>query len=103
MPSKKERKASVEENVRQELEVLKQMMHNWQRGYLGWASPDGDNDHVLLEFTEEIQEQVYPYVTRLREAEHLTDAEAKEFMDYCYSQVEDLRDQLLKVETDESK
>lgn len=93
----------MEENVRQELDVLKQMMHNWKRGYLSWASPDGDNQHVLLEFTEEIQQQVYPYVTRLRETEHLNDAEAKEFMDYCYSQVEDLRDQLREVETDESK
>ena len=93
----------MEENVRQELEVLKQMMQNWKRGFLSWASPDGDNDHVLLEFTEEIQEQVYPYVTRLREAEHLNAAEAKEFMDYCHSQVEDLRDQLRQVETDESE
>jgi hypothetical protein len=93
----------MEENVRQELDVLKQMMKNWKRGYLSWASPDGDNQHVLLEFTEEIQEQVYPYVTRLRETEHLSNAEAKEFMDYCYSQVEDLRDQLREVETDKSE
>ncbi|MGD8372016.1 MAG: hypothetical protein PVH57_09750 [Syntrophobacterales bacterium] len=100
---KKERKASMEENVRQELEVLKQMMNNWKRGFLLWASPDGDNQHVLLEFTEEIQEQIYPYVTRLRETEHLNDAEAREFMDYCYSQVEDLRDQLREVKTDGSE
>ena len=93
----------MEENVRQELEVLKQMMNNWKRGFLLWASPDGDNQHVLLEFTEEIQEQIYPYVTRLREAQHLNDAEAKEFMDYCYSQVEDLRDRLREVETDQSE
>jgi len=93
----------MEENVRQELNVLKQMMNNWKRGFLLWASPDGDNQHVLLEFTEEIQEQIYPYVTRLRETQHLNDAEAKEFMDYCYSQVEDLRDQLREVETDESE
>jgi hypothetical protein len=93
----------VEENVRQELEVLKQMLNNWKRGFLGWASPDGDNDHVLLEFTEEIQEQLYPLVTRLRETEHLTGSEAKEFMDYCYSQVEDLRDQLGQVENDQSE
>jgi len=86
--------------VRQELDVLKQMMNNWKRGYLSWASPDGDNQHVLLEFTEEIQEQIYPYVTRLRETEHLNDVEAKEFMDYCYSQVQDLRDQLEEVKTD---
>jgi hypothetical protein len=93
----------VEENVRQELEVLKQMINNWKRGFLLWASPDGDNQHVLLEFTEEIQEQIYPYVTRLRETEHLNNAEATEFMDYCYSQVEDLRDQLRQVETDKSE
>jgi hypothetical protein len=93
----------VEENVRQELDVLKQMMNNWKRGFLLWASPDGDNQHVLLEFTEEIQEQIYPYVTRLREAQHLNDAEAKEFMDYCYSQVDDLRDQLREVEIDLSE
>ena len=86
--------------MRQELDVLKQMMNNWKRGYLSWASPDGDNQHVLLEFTEEIQEQIYPYVTRLRETEHLNDVEAKEFMDYCYSQVLDLRDQLEEVKTD---
>jgi hypothetical protein len=93
----------MEENVRHELEVLKQMMQNWKRGFLLWASPDGDNQHVLLEFTEEIQEQIYPYVTRLRQTEHLNDAEAREFMDYCYSQVEDLRNQLQEVETDKSE
>jgi len=93
----------MEENVRQELDVLKQMMNNWKRGFLLWASPDGDNQHVLLEFTEEIQEQIYPYVTRLLQTEHLNDAEAKEFMDYCYSQVDDLRDRLEEVETDQNK
>jgi hypothetical protein len=93
----------MEENVRQELDVLKQMINNWKRGFMSWASPDGDNDHVLLEFTEEIQEQIYPYVTRLLQTEHLNDAEAREFMDYCYSQVEDLRNQLQEVETDKSE
>jgi len=93
----------MEENVRHELDVLRQMMQNWKRGFLLWASPDGDNQHVLLEFTEEIQQQIYPYVTRLRQTEHLNDAEAKEFMDYCYSQVEDLRNQLKEVETDKSE
>ena len=93
----------MEENVRQELDTLKQMVNNWKSGFLSWASPDGDNDYVLLEFSEEIQEQVYPYVTRLRETEYLSDLEAKEFLDYCYSQVEDLRGQLGQVETDQSE
>ena len=93
----------MDDNVRQELDTLKQMLNNWKRGFLSWASPDGDNDHVLLEFTEEIQEQLYPLVTRLRETEHLTNSEAQEFMDYCYSQVEDLRGQLREVGTDQSE
>ncbi len=93
----------MEENVIKELDTLKGMLHNWKKGYLSWASPDGDNEYVLLEFREELEQQLYPYVMRLRETEHLNASEVKEFMDYCYSQVEDLRDQLSKVETNQSK
>ncbi len=93
----------MEENVVKELDTLKGMLHNWKKGYLSWASPDGDNDYVLEEFNEEISNTLYPFVTRLFEEKHLTNIEAKEFMNYCYSQVEDLRDQLSKVETNESK
>jgi hypothetical protein len=90
----------MEENVHEELDVLKGMLDNWKRGFLSWASPEGDNDHVLLEFTEEIQMHVYPYVRRLFETNHLSQVEFKEFMHYCFSQVEDLRHQLSKAETD---
>jgi len=103
MPLKTKRRNSVEENVIKELDTLKGMLNNWKRGFLSWASPDGDNEYVLLEFQEEIQQQLYPYVNRLLEAQHLSQSEAREFMDYCYNQVEDLRDQLSKMETNESK
>jgi len=93
----------MEENVTNELDTLKVMLNNWKRGFLSWASPDGDNEYVLQEFREEIDSQLYPYVTRLLQTEHLSPSEAREFMDYCYNQVEDLRDQLSKVETNESK
>ncbi len=93
----------MEGKVRKELDTLKGMMLNWKRGFLGWASPEGDNDHVLQEFTEEIQMHVYPYITRLLQAEHLSGPEAKEFMQHCYGQVEDLRDQMRQVETNEGK
>lgn len=93
----------MEENVREELDVLKGMLRNWEAGYLSWASPDGDNDHVLVEFTEEIQMNIYPYVRRLFETGHLSESEAKDFMVFCFGQVEVLRDKLREVETNKGK
>jgi hypothetical protein len=92
----------MEENVQKELDALKGMLNNWKTGFLSWASPDGDNDYVLLEFSEEIQMNLYPYVRRLFETKHLSESEAQEFMRYCYSQVEDLRTQLREVVTNQS-
>jgi hypothetical protein len=92
----------MEQNVCKELEALKGMLNNWKTGFLSWASPDGDNEHVLLEFTEEIQTSLYPYVRRLFETNHLSDSEATEFMVYCFGQVEDLRVQLAGVEISEA-
>ena len=92
----------MEENVVKELDALKGMLNNWKTGFLSWASPDGDNDHVLLEFTEEIQMNLYPYVRRLFETNHLSESEAQEFMSYCYGQVEDLRTRLREVATNQS-
>lgn len=89
----------MEENVSKELDDLKGMLNNWKTGFLSWASPDGDNDHVLMEFSEEIQVNLYPYVRRLFETSHLSESEVKEFMIYCYGQVEDLRRQLMEVKT----
>jgi hypothetical protein len=93
----------MEENVRQELDTLKGMLHNWKTGFMSWVSPDGDNEHVLLEFTEEIQTHIYPYVRRLFQTNHLNESEAKEFMTYCYGQVDDLRHQLMEAEANESE
>jgi len=92
----------MEENVREELDALEEMMRNWKTGFLSWASPDGDNTHVLEEFSEEIQLNVYPYVKRLFEANHLSESEAKEFMSNCLSEVEDLRRLLSMAENDDS-
>ncbi len=93
----------MKKNVSEELDVLRSMLNNWKTGFLSWASPDGDNDHVLLEFTEEIQTHIYPYIRRLFDTDNLNEAEAREFMSYCFSQVEDLRVQLSKAQTDESR
>ena len=87
----------MEENVRKELDALKGMLNNWKTGFMNWASPDGDNDYILLEFREEIQTNLYPYVKRLFETKYISESEAKEFMVYCYGQVEDLRDQMMNA------
>lgn len=80
----------MEENVRKELETLSAMIQAWKRDYLGYASPDGDCDYLVREFLDEVETHVYPYVKRLRECDHLTGPEAKEFLEYCYGQAAEL-------------
>lgn len=92
----------MEENVQKELDTLRGMLNNWKTGFLSWASPDGDNDYVLLEFAEEIKMNLYPYVKRLFETNHLSEFEAKEFMNDCFGQIEDLRTQLREVAINQS-
>lgn len=89
----------MEENVRQELKALEEMVLNWKQNYLGYATQDGNNDFLVEEFQEEITTYMSPYLRRLFQCEHLTAAEAEEFLDHCYRQVEDLRAQIREVET----
>ncbi len=93
----------MEENVRQELEALEQMVLNWKANYLGFATPDGGNDFLLEEFAEEISTYISPYVRRLFQCEHLTGEEAEAFLNQCYEQVDDLRAQIREVETPPEK
>ena len=93
----------MEENVRKELETLKGMVLSWKREYLGWAPPDGGGEFLAQDFLEEIDSYVYPYVRRLYECNHLSGSEAKEFLDFCYSQVEDLRSSLRVEEAEQSQ
>lgn len=88
----------MEENVRKELEVLKGMVLTWKKDYLGWAPSEGGGEFLAKEFMEEIETHVYPYVRRLYECKYLSGAEAKEFLDSCYGQAEDLRASLQETE-----
>ncbi len=81
----------MEPNVQKELEVLKGMVLTWKKDYLGWAPPEGGGEHLARELLEEIETHVYPYVRRLYECQYLSGAEAKEFLDSCYAEVEELR------------
>jgi len=84
----------MEEGIYRELETIKGMVLTWKKSYLRWAPPTGDREYLVREFLEEIETHVYPYVRRLYECNYLSDAELDEFMMFCYSQVNDLRNAL---------
>ena len=89
----------MEDNVRKELDTLEQMVLNWKVNYLGFATSDGNNEFLVEEFHEEITTYISPYLRRLYQCEYLTADETKEFLDHCYSQVEDLQLQIQELET----
>ena len=88
----------MEENVRKELETLKGMVLNWKKNYLGWAPPDGGWEYLPREFLEEIETHISPYIRRMYECDYHSPSEIREFMESCYMQVEDLRNQLGEME-----
>ncbi|MFQ5855183.1 MAG: hypothetical protein ACE5LU_06025 [Anaerolineae bacterium] len=88
----------MDETVRKELETLKGMVLTWKGSYLGWAPPDGGGEFLAQEFLEEIDTLVYPYVRRLYDCDYLSQAEVNEFLDFCYSQAEELRNVLKEAE-----
>ena len=81
----------MEENVVKELEALKTMVLRWKKSYLGWVPDDGGGEYLLEEFREEISRHISPFVGRLFQNDHLTWPEAQDFLNYCYSQVEEVR------------
>ena len=81
-------------NVEKEVEDLKQMARNWKRGYSKmWIQVGKDNEYVYEEFTEEIIANFHPYINRLFECDHLTQAEAGELTHYVHRQVRELREE----------
>lgn len=91
----------MDENVRRELEALKGMVLTWKKDYVGWAPPEGGGEFLAQEFMEEIETHVFPYVRRLVDCKYLTGPEAKEFLDLCYEQVEELRASVEEAEVEQ--
>jgi len=91
----------MEDEVRKELETLKGMVLNWKKDYLAWAPPDGGGEFLARELSEEIGTHVYPYIRRMYECNYLTQSEVNEFLEGCYSQVEDLHTTLAEMEAKE--
>ena len=88
----------MEDNVRQELDTLEQMVLNWKRSYLSMATPEGGDEYLAEEFQSEVMEYVSPHVRRLFECKYLTPEEFGEFLERCYGHVEDLLQTLKGLE-----
>jgi hypothetical protein len=81
----------MEENVKKELDTIKGMVLRWKKSFLRYATPDGGNEYLIQEFSEEISTYVSPLVRRLWETNHLSRDEVHEFLESCYSQIDELR------------
>jgi hypothetical protein len=84
----------MEDNVRQELDTLEQMVLNWKRSYLSMATPEGGDEYLAEEFQHEVTEYLSPHAQRLYECNYLTSEEFSEFLERCYNHVNDLRQTL---------
>ena len=90
----------MKENVKKELDTIKTMVLRWQKSYLGWATSDRGNEYLLEEFSEEISRHVSPLVRRLYENQFISLSEHHEFMESCYSQINELSDLIKEKEAE---
>lgn len=88
----------MEEHIQREIEAIRGMVLTWKRKYLEWATPDGGNDFLVGEFMEELATYVLPFVRRMTQVNYLTMSEAREFLNSCYREVEDLRNSIEELE-----
>jgi hypothetical protein len=75
-----------------ELQGLKGMVLAWKEDYTGSVPPDGGGEYLCQDFSYEIEEYVYPYLRRMVETDHISQDQAREFLEFCYRQVMELRD-----------
>jgi hypothetical protein len=75
-----------------ELQVLKRMVLAWKEDYTGSVPPDGGGEYLCQDFSYEIEEYLYPYLRRMVETDHISQDQAREFLEFCYRQVMELRD-----------
>jgi hypothetical protein len=80
----------------EELEHLRKRVRLWQADYLSQAPAAGGEEYLFLvhEFAQEIEDHLYLYVRRLRETNHLNQAQVDELMAYCYGLVHELREHI---------
>jgi hypothetical protein len=75
-----------------ELQILKGMVVAWKEDYSRSVPPDGGGEYLCQDFSFEIEEYLYPYLRRMVETDHISQDQAREFLEFCYRQVMELRD-----------
>jgi len=87
----------MEDNVRKELDTLEIMIKNWKRGYQSLVTGEENDESLVQDFMEDIDTlHMYPYVSKLCEDKYITNAEAREFLNRCYSHVNDFAEGIRK-------
>jgi hypothetical protein len=76
----------------EELQILKRMVLAWKEDYSRSVPPDGGGEYLCQDFSFEIEENLYPYLRRMVETDHISRDQASEFLEFCYRQVMELRD-----------
>jgi hypothetical protein len=80
----------------EELDTLRGMVLAWREHYFQSAPARGGDDYLFLcqDFSQEIEEYIYPYVSRMVVTDHLDQEQAREFLDFCFQQVLEFQDYL---------
>jgi hypothetical protein len=74
----------MEENT--EIKPLKQMVKNWKASYLSQVDDAGGNEYLVMDFLEEIEENILPFV------------ESIGFTRWVFQQVKDLESLIKAIE-----
>lgn len=68
-----------------ELEACAQMVLAWKESYLQWEC-----EAAAMDFMEEIDHVVYPYLRRLFECGFIEDHQFREFLNFCDEQMSEI-------------
>ncbi|NIO16592.1 MAG: hypothetical protein GTN70_06280 [Deltaproteobacteria bacterium] len=73
------------------LEDEKKIILSWKESYLRMARESGGGEWLVKDFESDVDEYAFPYVTRLYQSKIISEEEMKEFLDFCQTQIMELR------------